>query len=129
MRAHEILIENDMRSVVSKFEHYITNKYNVKNFNLSVYNNETIRLDNIIVNDKKQGIGTAIMNELSNFADTHNKLIYLNPASPDDFHGTTSRSRLVKFYKRFGFYENKGRRKDFTYMGGMLRQPTQDNTQ
>jgi GNAT superfamily N-acetyltransferase len=73
--------------------------------------------------DRKQGVGTAVMNELVDYADRVGKRIFLTPGLPDDRHGTTSRGRLVKFYKRFGFVENKGRNKDFTLSPGMYRDP------
>jgi len=77
-------------------------------------------------NDRNQGTGTSLMNELVKYADDNNKEISLMPGLQDDRKGTTSRSRLVNFYKRFGFVENKGRNKDFTKKsGGMYYKPKQ----
>lgn len=76
----------------------------------------------IIAKDKRnQGIGTAFMNDLIDYADTNNKRIVLSPGDRDDRHGTTSRTRLIKFYKRFGFIENKGRNKDYRISDTMIR--------
>lgn len=73
---------------------------------------------------RKQGVGSAVMQELIKYADRNKKRITLVPGQRDDRHGTTSNARLVRFYKRFGFVDNKGRNKDFTVTaGGMYRDP------
>lgn len=64
--------------------------------------------------DRKRGVGTEFMERLVEWADEHGFRLLLTPAQRDADTGTTSRSRLVKFYKRFGFKENKGRSRDFT---------------
>src|SRR5437867_1563885 len=58
-------------------------------------------------------VGTKAMQEFCRYADEHHLIGSLSPASKEAGIGTTSRSRLVSFYKRFGFVENKGRNKDF----------------
>ena len=85
-----------------------------------------IRLHNLVVGkgDRKQGIGTKIMEDIVAYADKSQKVARLSPALKDDRMGTTSKSRLVKFYKRFGFVQNKGRNKDFVYNADeMYRDP------
>ena len=84
-----------------------------------------LKLDYIIVprEMRKQGVGSRAMNELTAFADAHGLRLTLSVAQRDDAHGTTSRGRLVSFYKRFGFVENKGRNKDFRISEGMFREP------
>jgi hypothetical protein len=62
------------------------------------------------------------MEALCAFADRHGLRIIVSPADKND-DGTTSRARLVRFYKRFGFVENRGRRKDFRISEGMYREP------
>lgn len=57
--------------------------------------------------------GTAVLRELTRFADDHNARILLSP-SP----------RLVPFYQRFGFVENTGRRRDARVSATMYREPT-----
>ena len=44
------------------------------------------------------------MADLIDLADRKNKVIRLTPATKDKNFGTTSRKRLINFYKRFGFY-------------------------
>jgi hypothetical protein len=86
---------------------------------------DKIFLETLIVpkDIRKQGTGTDVLNDLIEYADSTGKRIELTPAVKDDYQGTTSRSRLIKFYKRFGFVENKGRNKDFTTSKSMYREP------
>lgn len=71
---------------------------------------------------RKQGIGTKIMDEITAHADQHQKRITLNTATKDPG-GTTSRNRLVRFYKRHGFVQNKGRHADYSISASMYRRP------
>lgn len=68
---------------------------------------------------RNQGVGSNVMQDLINYADETGKQIRLSPSS--DFGG--SPTRLKKFYKQFGFVENKGRNKDFSTRETMIRQP------
>ena len=104
----------------------IANKWRSQGINVYVFEkDDIIILDTIIVppDRRKQGIGTQIMNELVNYADSVGKRFELSPGQRDDVHGTTSRNRLINFYKRFNFVENKGRNKDYTTTRGMYRHP------
>jgi len=47
-------------------------------------------------------------------------LLTLSPST--DF-GASSKERLKRFYRRFGFVSNKGRQKDFTLFDSMYRLP------
>lgn len=87
--------------------------------------NGDIRLNLLVVpkDAQRNGAGTKAMEAITAFADQNGKRITLSPALKDDRKGTTSRARLVKFYKRFGFVENKGRNKDFSIIDGMYREP------
>ena len=82
-----------------------------------------IDLDLVVVPKavRKAGTGTAFMQALTQLADAHGRRITLTPALRDPRVGTTSRARLKRFYKRFGFVENKGRNKDFTTRALMYR--------
>lgn len=87
---------------------------------------DDIVLDSLIVGKDKQGqgLGSKAMNMLTDYADQHGKRIILTPGSQDKTHGTTSRNRLVRFYKQFGFKENKGRTIDYEIGAGkMYREP------
>jgi len=104
----------------------IAEKWKNKGITLSLFEyNDKVIIDSIIIPKelRKQGIGTQIMDEIINYADQTGKRIELTPGKKDTYHGTTSRQRLVDFYKRFGLVENKGRHKDYTTMSGMYRDP------
>ena len=64
------------------------------------------------------------MNDLCKYADKNNKTIILTPSN--EF-GATSKKRLVDFYKRFGFVENKGKNKIFGIFESMYRLPKINN--
>lgn len=89
-------------------------------------NNDTITLHNIIIGKENQGkgLGTKALQMLTDYADSVQKRIVLTPAVKDTHHGTTSRARLVRFYKQFGFKESKGRYIDYAIGAGkMYREP------
>ena len=106
----------------------ILNKWRSQGVTLDIFENDSkVILDSIIVppDQRKQGIGTQIMQELTNYVDITGKRLELSPGQKDDYHGTTSRGRLVNFYKRHGLVENKGRNKDFTTNKTMYREPNE----
>jgi GNAT superfamily N-acetyltransferase len=72
---------------------------------------------------RKQGKGTEAMQALVELADHNGRRIWLTPNEKDINLGTTSRGRLVRFYRGFGFVENKGRNKDFRQRYSMYRRP------
>jgi len=92
---------------------------------LSVFIHETgdkWELSEIVVPklERNQGLGSEFMNNLISLADKLNKTIIL---TPDTSFGASSVNRLKRFYKMFGFVENKGRNKDFTFQSSMYRYP------
>lgn len=87
---------------------------------------DDIYLSSIIVGRDKQkrGLGSKAMEKLTQYADEHGKRVILTPAIQDRIHGTTSRARLVRFYKQFGFVESKGKNIDYEIGAGkMYRDP------
>ena len=66
------------------------------------------------------GLGSEFMKELCDYADSVGKRIELTlaPKAPGE---TTSRGRLVDFYKGFGFMENRGRNIDYSRSCSMYR--------
>lgn len=105
----------------------IQNRWKQEGVVLYIYErDDSVILDSLIVppDKRKQGIGTQIMQEVAGYADMVGKRLEVSPGQKDDFHGTTSRGRLVNFYKRFGLVENKGRNKDFEISKSMYRNPT-----
>ena len=76
----------------------------------------------IVPKDRRnEGVGTEAMKRITAYADGKQKRVTLTPSS--DFGG--SKSRLIKFYKRHGFVENKGRNKDYSTREAMYRDPKQ----
>ena len=76
----------------------------------------TLTLSRIIVNAKHQGNGTRFMTGLCGLAD-HNKWTL----APDTIYGATSVARLKRFYRRFGFHDNKGRKANYSISESMIR--------
>lgn len=116
----------DFEDEINDFAQEMRDKYDLKSFELNVnHHTGDLRLDSIIVDKAKQGqgSGTKALEDLTRFADAHNKRLTLTPAQKNKEHGTTSSSRLQKFYKRFGFVPNKGRNKDFRVSDLMIRPP------
>ena len=84
------------------------------------YDGQGIRLPRIVVRKEQRssGLGTLAMEDLVGLADRYRLRVTLSPAT--DF-GGSSVERLKKFYRRFGFVNNKGRHKDFTISDSMYR--------
>jgi GNAT superfamily N-acetyltransferase len=93
---------------------------------------DTIEVSSLIVGKENQGkgLGSKAMQQLIDYADSNNKRITLTPGSKDKTHGTTSRARLVQFYKSLGFKESKGRNLDYAIGAGkMYRDPKSSMSQ
>jgi GNAT superfamily N-acetyltransferase len=112
---------------VQKFEARIKKRHEGVFFELMITHNRlvesAIELIWIIVQNRKQGVGTAIMRELCEFADRHASEIRLTPASKGDYAATTSRARLIRFYKRFGFISDKRKLGVITGIPVLVRKP------
>jgi GNAT superfamily N-acetyltransferase len=110
---------------VRRLESHVRKTYEGTVFELTVTRGlllaDMIELSKIVVPDRKRGTGTAIMRELCAFADRNRVGIRLTPASKGDFAATTSRARLIRFYKRFGFVEEKARAGDCRPVPVMIR--------
>lgn len=79
----------------------------------------TVTLSRIVVPEggRQQGTGTQVMERIAQWADQSGTTVALSPSL--DFGG--NKKRLVDFYKRFGFVENKGKNKEFTISESMYR--------
>ena len=101
------------------FQTYIKDKYSIDLGLTGRDSSNVLTLQKIIVPDSARGtgIGTQAMSEIIAYADANNKRIALTPSS--DFGG--NKKRLIDFYKRFGFVENKGKNKDFEISEAMYR--------
>jgi len=111
---------------VQAFAKSLESKYDLKDIWMNdMASRNAIELANIIVkrDAQKRGTGSAVMQEIVDFAEQHGRIIVLDPAIIDKRHGTTSQARLRRFYKRFGFIDNKGRNKDYNFRHLMVRYP------
>lgn len=115
----EQFINESNQELIKNLQIKILKKFNVK-LSLSLVGNK-IELIKIIVNgdDRNKGVGTNVMDDIVNFADRNKLIIVLTPSS--DFGG--NKSRLVSFYKKFNFVENKGKYKDYEISDTMYRLP------
>lgn len=123
-KANKKINEEKDRRPLEVFNNDLRKKHGAE-VDLSLYGDKEIHIHHIKVpkEKRKQGIGSAIMKDINDYADQGKKRVTLNPGSKDDRHGTTSRNRLIKFYKRHGYVHNKGRNKDFTTSAAMYRDP------
>jgi GNAT superfamily N-acetyltransferase len=80
-----------------------------------------ITLQKVIVPKEARGAGAGskFMQDLVDYGNKSGKKISLTPSA--DFGG--SKARLIEFYKRFGFVENKGKNKDFEVSEAMYKLP------
>lgn len=101
----------------------IINKYEALGMSCWIYlrNNGSIHVASIKVKDKterRKGLGTALMNEITALCDKYKLLCTLTPENTE-----TPMTVLMKFYKGFGFVPNSGKNKDFRFVSSMIRYP------
>lgn len=100
----------------------IKNMWSALGIDFSVYENHSIiNLSRIVIpkEQREHGIGTKAMDALVRYADNTQQKIALSPSG--DFGG--NKTRLINFYRQFGFVPNKGRHKDFSTRETMIRYP------
>lgn len=106
----------ELQHPVKDLEEKILMKYpEVETLRLHSSGKHDIKLDTLIVkkDHRKEGIGSKVLHDLKTYADKNSKRIILTAGVRDSAVGTTSQSRLDKFYKKNGFVANKGRYKDY----------------
>lgn len=89
-------------------------------------NGSVVTLSRIVIPEdgRQSGRGTEVMQEITKWADESGKKLALTPSA--DFGG--NKARLIGFYKRFGFVENKGKNKDYEVSESMVRDPQLNQT-
>lgn len=113
-----------------EFASHIRKKYGIV-FDLRPRGDNIVDLESIQASRKAApGTGTRAMEELTEWADANQVLLTLSLAekghSPEEgWKRTSSRGRLEKFYRRFGFVSNRGRSKrfDLSMYASMYRRP------
>ena len=120
----ETLFKGDAVSKISLDD--IKKKY--PNVDLSINeNNKGLTLSKIVVPEgtRSEGVGSNVMKDIIKYADKNNLPIGVTPDTT--FGG--SKTRLERFYKKFGFVRNKGRNKDFNFRETFVRQPKAGGSQ
>lgn len=124
------LLENISNDSKLELEQIVTNSKS-KGLDVQVYisrlHDNQIQLSHIQSPVNSSGLGTEFMNNLINWADKHKFLVTLSPAQSGDlkkkgFKHTSSKSRLEKFYKKFGFQFSKQQGR-YDLSGSMFREP------
>lgn len=104
----------------TSFINSIKKKYKDEFSKINIYEfDDKISIDLIVTKEKNTGAGTRLMQDICEYADKEKKTIILSPS--DEFGG--NKKRLIEFYKRFGFVENKGKNKEFSIFESMYRLP------
>lgn len=87
---------------LKKFENYLVNKYQSLSLQLSFdTKKKEIKIDRIVINqnDRNNGVGSAVLEEICEFADIYFTKLFL---CADEIYGGEL-EKLIKFYQRFGF--------------------------
>ena len=116
-------VEENIRFKIQAELDSIINKYDAMGMACWIYlkGGNAIEVASIKVKDKTQrrkGLGTALMSEITALCDKYGLLCVLTPEDSE-----SSKSGLLRFYKRFGFVSNTGRNKDFRFRNSMIRFP------
>lgn len=116
MKFQQFINENN-QTLIKNLQSKIQNQYDAK-VSISLSGNK-IEIAKIIVNsdNRNNGVGTNIILDIVNFADSNKLTIVLTPSS--DFGG--NKTKLISFYKKFNFVENKGKNKDYEISDTMYR--------
>ena len=112
------------KSPVEEFGEQVLQKHGLAD--LEIYEvGDDVKISMIAVPKDKQGqgIGSAAMRDIVDFADQHGKRLILTPGPIESRWGQTSTASQKRFYKKFGFIENKGDDKDFRIKDSMYRAP------
>jgi len=100
----------------------LRNKYKKLNIVLDIYegNNKSIlSMIKIPKELRNQGYAKQAMIEICNIADKNNLTVTLTPTNEFG----SNKSKLINFYKKFGFIENKGKNKNYQINYSMFRLP------
>lgn len=117
------VIEDDSKFKIQAELDSIIQKYDTLGMACWIYlkGNYAIEVASIKVKDKsqrRQGLGTSLMAEITALCDKYELLCVLTPEDSE-----SSKTGLLRFYKRFGFSSNTGKYKDFRFRNTMIRYP------
>jgi N-acetylglutamate synthase-like GNAT family acetyltransferase len=128
MKISQILqevVENNVKFEIQDEINSIIQRYNELGLIAWIYlKGDSIEVASIKINDKKkrkQGLGSALMTEITDLCDKYNLICTLTPEPTE-----TPKSVLLRFYKKFGFLSNMGSKRDFRFRNTMIRQPNKN---
>ena len=106
----------DIENKVSTFERTLQSLYPEID-RVGIYydrNNGSLFLSDFYIKPEHRGkgVGTKVMNSITEFANGMKLPIVLIPEPDDD---NMSTKALINFYKKFGFVVNQGKKKDYTF--------------
>lgn len=109
-------IESDIENKVATFERTLQSLYPEID-RVGIYfekANGSLFLSDLYIKEefRGQGVGSTVMNSITEFADNNNLPITLIPEPDDD---NISPKQLISFYKKFGFVVNSGKKKDYSF--------------
>lgn len=117
--------ETDLKEFVTKMRS-LEKEFKDKGVQLEIQlgGYQSIYISKIVVpiEHRSEGIGSEFLKRLTDLADEYGVYIQLSPA--DTYGGTVS--RLKKLYYKFGFFDNKGRKRDDRFWYEMLREPKEN---
>jgi N-acetylglutamate synthase-like GNAT family acetyltransferase len=117
--------ENNVKIEIQDEINSIIRRYNELGLIAWIYlKDNSIEVASIKINDKKkrkQGLGSALMTEITDLCDKYNLICTLTPEPTE-----TPKSLLLRFYKKFGFVSNMGSKRDFRFRNTMIRQPNKN---
>jgi len=132
MKIYRIANISDMETLetpkITEYVEDVEDKHKERGVEGRVYEGRNvIKLDHLRVEKelRNQGLGSSFMQDLCDYADRNGKDIELNLADKERGE-TTSKNRLIEFYKRFGFVRNFGRTVDFRRSCQMYRRPVKE---
>ena len=108
--------KNQKVQLSENLEDKLSYKYNI---DLEIYEyDDYIELKKIVVpKDRRgEGIGSDVMQELIEYCRENDEDLFVTPSSA--FGGNVN--KLTKFYKSFGFKNNKGKYRDFRSMESLV---------
>lgn len=116
---------NTKEQQLKRFEKKLEQQYGIELTLLPRFQHDAFVLNEIIVSpqNRKRGVGTEAMNDIVKYADDNKFTIVLTPDNTIGGGKKIPKSKLIKFYKNFGFVLNKGRHKDFRFSELMIRIP------
>ena len=110
MNAYDVSIDDDCLRTAYGLDHVSLSR-----------KRDIVTVSQVVVHETGRGNGTRFMADLCREADTRRWILAL---TPDTAYGAGSIGRLKKFYRRFGFCDNKGRHADFRISESMIRVPS-----